>query len=304
MALAARSPAEPRTACPVCGGAIHPIAGKCKHCKTDLVKLRRQHQAAAGTPAPPQPGRPYSAPPRATTAPVNGNHGAAPTPIIIAPPIATPDPHLVSLPPTSRRGAWSRTWPIVVAVIAAAAIVISVILLLTGDGRHHDSGTQRVVPPPAPDRMNTDPLPDPTDPWQGAPGAAPNSAPGAAPSAPNNAPAAPAPPTPPAASAVPAPEKWNTVAFEAMCQRFSTCGHTDPQLRNVCNDLSAAVTFSDDETLQRIARGECTYDRTKAASCLASIERFPCPQQGTADLAALSQSLTGLTDCAEALACH
>ena len=45
MALSARSQRgasptpDPRVACPVCGGLVHPVAGKCKHCKTDLVKL-------------------------------------------------------------------------------------------------------------------------------------------------------------------------------------------------------------------------------------------------------------------------
>ncbi len=31
---------EARVPCPQCGGPIHPIAGRCKHCKTDLVAMR------------------------------------------------------------------------------------------------------------------------------------------------------------------------------------------------------------------------------------------------------------------------
>lgn len=31
---------QERVPCPVCGGAIHPVAGRCKHCKTDLVARR------------------------------------------------------------------------------------------------------------------------------------------------------------------------------------------------------------------------------------------------------------------------
>lgn len=31
---------EARIPCPQCGGPIHPVAGRCKHCKTDLAALR------------------------------------------------------------------------------------------------------------------------------------------------------------------------------------------------------------------------------------------------------------------------
>ena len=43
---------EARIPCPVCGGAIHPVAGRCKHCKTDLAALRTgRPQAAASLPS-------------------------------------------------------------------------------------------------------------------------------------------------------------------------------------------------------------------------------------------------------------
>jgi len=54
MATASRPPGpnEARVLCPVCGGLIHPIAGRCKHCKTDLSAFRAQRpQAAAQLPA-------------------------------------------------------------------------------------------------------------------------------------------------------------------------------------------------------------------------------------------------------------
>lgn len=31
---------EARIPCPICRGPIHPVAGRCKHCKTDLVAVR------------------------------------------------------------------------------------------------------------------------------------------------------------------------------------------------------------------------------------------------------------------------
>jgi peptidyl-prolyl cis-trans isomerase A (cyclophilin A) len=65
MADAARIP------CPACGGLVHPISGRCKHCKADLHALRGSRPAAAaqlpalvgkGPPAPPA----EILPPRAT----------------------------------------------------------------------------------------------------------------------------------------------------------------------------------------------------------------------------------------------
>src|SRR5262245_25230008 len=42
-------PADARIPCPLCGGLIHPIAGRCKHCKGDLRALRSSRPAAAAT---------------------------------------------------------------------------------------------------------------------------------------------------------------------------------------------------------------------------------------------------------------
>jgi hypothetical protein len=73
--------------CPVCGGLIHPIAGRCKHCKTDLSAFRAQRpQAAAQLPAlaqraeppPPHPQAQAVIPPSAPEA-FNGNGHSAPT---------------------------------------------------------------------------------------------------------------------------------------------------------------------------------------------------------------------------------
>jgi len=43
---------EARIPCPLCGGPIHPVAGRCKHCKGDLAALRTgKPQAQAALPA-------------------------------------------------------------------------------------------------------------------------------------------------------------------------------------------------------------------------------------------------------------
>ncbi|HTJ44608.1 MAG TPA: hypothetical protein VL463_21030 [Kofleriaceae bacterium] len=320
MALAARSSAEPRTACPVCGGSIHPIAGKCKHCKTDLVKLRRQQQGAAGTPPPAR--LPYGGaigqPARAPTAPVvpiNGNAHSAPVPmpmpmpapVIIAPPVAATDPYVMSLP--TPRGTWSRSWPIVVAVIAAAAIVVSVILLLTGGDKQHK--TERALPPPAPDRMNTDPIP--TDPWQGAtpPGGGLGSNSGNTqpidPTDPTPTPVVPptpvAPTQPAPITSAPPPEKFSSATFEAICTRLASCG-LDPSAKQICDDLqNAANQFGDNDTKDCVANGQCTYDRDKAVQCLNAINSLPCGQ-GQADIGTISTAMSGIAACTDALSHH
>src|SRR5215510_7929017 len=78
MAVAARpGPADARVPCPLCGGLIHPIAGRCKHCKGDLSALRSTRPAAAATlPAlnqPPATRAAAPAPAPAPAAPANGH---------------------------------------------------------------------------------------------------------------------------------------------------------------------------------------------------------------------------------------
>ncbi|MBA2543681.1 MAG: hypothetical protein H0V17_28825 [Deltaproteobacteria bacterium] len=40
---------EARIACPQCGGLIHPVAGRCKHCKADLAAVRGGKPQSAST---------------------------------------------------------------------------------------------------------------------------------------------------------------------------------------------------------------------------------------------------------------
>src|SRR6188768_1590135 len=49
MAAAARPPGigDARVPCPLCGGLIHPVAGRCKHCKEDLTQFRANRPPAA-----------------------------------------------------------------------------------------------------------------------------------------------------------------------------------------------------------------------------------------------------------------
>ena len=88
-------PNEARVLCPVCGGLIHPIAGRCKHCKTDLSAFRAQRpQAAAQLPAlaqRPEPALPIPQQHASIPQQVNGGGNGHSAPTLAAGP-AAPSP--------------------------------------------------------------------------------------------------------------------------------------------------------------------------------------------------------------------
>src|SRR6185436_3118311 len=165
MAVAARpGPSDARVPCPLCGGLVHPIAGKCKHCKAELTG----YQAARPAASTPLPSLHKSAPAAAPTPSAGNGHGpqtnghAAHAPIAAA--IATAQEIQPVLPPrpTTRShtaepvaSAW-RSWPVLVIVLAMIAIVVAVVLMVwpSAAARAGDPG-KRLQPPPAPERMPT-----------------------------------------------------------------------------------------------------------------------------------------------------
>jgi hypothetical protein len=91
--------------------------------------------------------------------------------------------------------------------------------------------------------------------------------------------------------------------FEAVCERFAACGTLDASAKQVCDDLAKAAQYSDTDTRDRVARGECTYDRDKASACLSALGGIPCTS-GQADLGSLSQTILGARECMDVLVCH
>jgi hypothetical protein len=69
-----------------------------------------------------------------------------------------------------------RNWPVLVIVLASLAIVAAVVLMIYPPADSANAGSRKLAPPPAPERMDLDPLPSqppqpppPTgqnDPWQ------------------------------------------------------------------------------------------------------------------------------------------
>jgi hypothetical protein len=173
---------DSRVPCALCGGLIHPIAGRCKHCKADLSAYRAS-PPAANMPLPAL--GPHGAVGEGMLPPGLG-HLAAPPAQRVLPPRPTTRSHAAQ--PASR---WRR-WPVIVIVVASMAIVAAVVLMLWPAARGRD-GSRLLRPPPAPERMDTQ-TPAVTPRIDAAPHAAPPAA-----GAPDPW-ATPAPPSPPHAS--------------------------------------------------------------------------------------------------------
>ena len=170
MAVAARpSPSDARVPCTQCGGLIHPIAGRCKHCKADLSALRGPRPAAvAALPALAKAGTidvayPEAAAPHAAVTKLMADPAiVAASTISVLPPRPEHSAHLQVAGP--ERGWFGRNWPVVVIVLAAIAIIGAVVLMLLPPGEADAASKKAGAPGPASDRMETSPLlpqPDP-----------------------------------------------------------------------------------------------------------------------------------------------
>src|SRR5690348_16849967 len=108
-----RDPGSGRVPCPLCGGLIHPVAGRFKHCKQDLVAHRGARPAAAA-PLPAILGAPGA--PATSREPARAREAAGmvlpvgPTGTAVAPP----------------RAAW-RSWPVLAIAVATVAIIVAIV---------------------------------------------------------------------------------------------------------------------------------------------------------------------------------
>lgn len=291
--MATPAAVEPRTACPACGGQVHPIAGRCKHCRADLARFRN---GAAPATSPAQ---------RPNLAALGGNgHGANGTANGTTngttngtAPRLSPMPAVMMPPPSDAevapRAGWSSRWPLVVAFIAVLAIVASVALLLFGgESGKKDRGVRRFEGP-APELTPTDPLaPQATPPAPPPNSGAPHA--GIAPDPdPVPAPAPPPVPAPPSSRGVGprTASDFFTTAVDVACQRISTCS-ADDQLTQYC-DMARQTLPQIGQSMDQMCPD---YDRAAAAECLDAVSRFPCPS-GTLDPMAMGDTLMALSGC-------
>jgi hypothetical protein len=324
MAAPARPPgiSDGRVPCPVCGGLIHPVAGRCKHCKQDLSQYRAGRPAAAATlPALQQAGKSGPVPqpipntptgPSGATGPAtsgsNGTHtngyappAAVPQPISVAAlaaepsqPILPPRTTMTGIPKQGGPSVW-RSWPTMVIIIAMLAIGTAVVLMMWPKGK--DKPKHALEPPPAPERMDTDPLapaapPSGADPWGGGGGHTQVLPPQAPPLAPDTVDpyAAPSDPYNQPSPYAPSVASFKELAMSRMCQRLVTCLDRNQM------SLDDPSLLTDSCALWNQPAGaqtSCAVGRR----CLERIDAFDC-SKGSASI--LSVLLT-IDDCTDAI---
>ena len=313
------------TCCPVCRGEIHAIAGRCKHCKADLVDLRnraaraaRAHAMGAVVPPPPMqvaqvPPPQVMPPPEAAQTwvdvPPEMSAGTPPMgtpelpPVMIAPP---PMQETWRVPPARRRTtSWSRRWPLLVSAVALLAIGVSIGMLAErwrsgrtdGDGRVRNAATR---PHQVPDHMPLPLMPAPNEPRQVDP---------------NSDPAAPAPvpdPTPPGSGSrfglggqpgdAGAFRSFTGNLTESLCKKLSECGVIDSATQSVCQAF--AQEFDPEDAASKIARGECSFNQRSADACLKAVANLRCDATGSNDMMDWLMASNKVGECAEAYTCQ
>ncbi|HEY3804472.1 MAG TPA: hypothetical protein VGL61_17770 [Kofleriaceae bacterium] len=262
---------EARVACPFCGGHIHPVAGRCKHCKEDL-SATRAGRSPAQTPLPPL------VPNGRAPSPTIAATYISPVPVAMparegSAPILPPRPTGRSVAVAKPEGSPLRSWPVVVIGLAAVAIIAAVAIMVwpakPAATMHDRRGAQ---PPPAPERMDSDPMPQPAskdDPWAAHSQADP----------PRRRTPDPLPPAPPAPDSDNLQLKdfsgltlgANTtdmmmVVMTHACARLKTCPHADESLRDLCDSFSQLGTSAK------------TPDCDAARQCLEQIDKLDCSQ--------------------------
>jgi hypothetical protein len=298
---------------------IHPIAGKCKHCKADLTAYRAARPAAnAPLPAlsPGRPGTIASNGQPGNGPPGNGHPIHAPVAHALAMPPLALDAGQAVLPPrptgyvhaAAPKGAW-RSWPMFVIVVAMLAIVAAVVLMMWPASRGRD-GKRALQPPPAPERMDTQTPPiaphidSSTAPRPAPPQAAPADPTPAAPPDPGSAQADPDEPDLDAVDAINAPGPTlgggrHGLALNAgdqvmramtarLCRRIMQCGNTDPRFQGMCGTVSRWSS---------LVPAGCPAARR----CLEQIDAIGCT--ASSDAAQMTMQLAHLGDCAEAMRC-
>lgn len=287
---------EARVPCPRCGGLVHPVAGRCKHCKEDLTTFRA--------------GRPQAAiplPSLLSNGKGNGKNGHTPVPAIVMPeesaPILPPRESAHGMPAQGTHSTWRR-WPIVVIVLAGLAIVGAMVVMFwlpPSSGGNADS--HGLKPPPAPERMELNPIPPPnSDPQSADPWGAPQPQAPRAPHA-QRAPITPDPidpdpfasnggPVDPFGGGAPLGGGGN-LDFVAtfgrhLCDRLTQCGNSSDEVTSYCNLMKAMPAPG--------AAPTCA----SAKKCLDHVDTMSCTLQGN-DAAALSALVTQIPDCLDAI---
>ena len=231
---------------------------------------------------------------------------------VVAQPILPPRPTGRSFAAAkAERSTW-KSWPMLVIVLASIAIIVAVVLMVWPASSDAAAGKRSLQPPPAPERMETNPLPPPgqgnnngadpwgghsqidpdqTDPVPGHGGAQPRHTPDPIP----QAPVAPQDPDDPFSGMGQLGQlggMGNTNVMVAMmahaCDKLKACpsGADDDMLTNVCDSFSMFA--------QRSAPPTCDA----AKRCFDAIDKMDCSSSG---FASPVTAVTSLQDCTRAM---
>jgi hypothetical protein len=305
--------------CPACQEPVHPVAGRCKHCKADLVTIRAEAIAAA---------RRAAAQARAAAA--TPLRVAAETSRVAKAPGAAPRRE----PPPASASSATRKLALVAAAVLLAGVAGGVVAqklyartaAAPANAVRHADMDSVVAAPPDHDAPAAG-APDFTDPFQG-PFADPDPTPhrgggnGAQdpmndpdldpfdlmrrlmpgfprdPSTPGNIPA------PRRAPGAPLPDVSDVRYFlpamiDVACGKLAECGVLDAASSGMCRMMASGL--ADDDTVDRVHRGECRYDADAARQCLSALGGMTC--DSTADPGQLL-GLTGrIASCSRTLDC-
>jgi len=261
--------ADARVPCPLCGGLVHPIAGRCKHCKQDLAELRAaRREPAARLPA------------------LNGKAGKnGHAPAIAMPPVAREAPE--------RRESMWRHWPIAVIAIAGLLLIGAVALLVWPQSAPPE--VEKAAAPTAIDRM---PNEQPVDPW--APSGSPSSPP------PHGQAVDPQPPQPQVLPpddpgdpnglsslgqlALPSSGSFMFAMATHLCKRLDQCGTANDFITTYCEGMTVLQ--------QQVPQQAPSCDQGKR--CLEAIDQMACNAKAD-DAAALFQLMNQMPVCFQAM---
>lgn len=168
---------------------------------------------------------------------------------------------------------WRRRWPTIVGAVALVAISFSAGMLVERS-RHEDPSSDKAME----SQGETPKL-------GGADGNKNNAQPQAS----------------LGPSTVPAASAFQGVVISTVCRRLHSCGMLNDFSKQMCEEMAAKA--SDPTASARVQSGQCTYDKTAATACLASIKQLKCDMTSS-NVMDWVDSAGKISDCTSALRCR
>jgi hypothetical protein len=250
--------------CLVCGASVHPIAGRCKECKSDLAALREERARSQRREARQE----------AATHAIKATHATQAT-------HATHDNARQA--PVAAGGAKAR-WPhwrlaLAALLVLGVGIVGGVLAerLVTTQKRPSVQQASTMVSLTAADQAKIPARrPDPRDPRIGIqlPGVGTAAAPASV-------------------------SAFGVALGQAMCGTLERCGIVQGLGSGLCQLMAGQLVDAD--TDDRVASGDCHFDQLAAKACVDLLSAVDC--QDAADPAALLSMASGIVACTQALDC-